>query len=289
MSWIGKNLSQFDPFKNGELSGLCEIPLSELAILTLSAQHCLGTVDPSVVARFLDSLEAANHSPTYRERPFREPETMVPHLVVAAALERGGRLDGREFRTSFERLVEVSSVTAPALPPHRMMELHHALDLSGVNHRLPSYQMLYRRTMAAQPVNPIYVSRAESYVLTHVIFYAADLGHRPAEGISEDEIKRLAKLVRSLLGMYIIACDWDLTAELLLSAQCLRQPTRFDDLGWEALASAQRPDGAVPGLRARLREDQVTGSGMGAESEAESCYHTTLVSALAGLAVLSGR
>ncbi|QLH23608.1 hypothetical protein [Streptomyces sp. Rer75] len=279
LGWIDKNLSHFDPFKDGELTALCEIPLSELAILTLSAQRCSTPVDMAVITRFLDFLESAHHNPAYRERPFREPETLVPHLVVAAALEHGGRIDGLTYRAAVETLVEASTVTAPALPPHRMMELRHALDLGRVRHGLPSYLTLYRGTMPARPLNPIYISRAEAYVLTHVIFYAADLGHRPAQGISEDERERLGKLVERLLGMYIAARDWDLTAELILSARCLRSPSAFDDLGWECLASAQRADGAVPGLRARLEE----GDAPDVELEASACYHTTLVSALAGL------
>ncbi|MGW5678416.1 DUF6895 family protein [Streptomyces sp. NPDC003860] len=182
LGWTGKNLSHFDPFKEGELTGLCEIPLSELAILTLSAQRSSWPVDTAVITQVLDFLENAHHHPVYRERPFREPEALVSHLIVAAALERGGRLDGHTHRSTVETLVEASTVTAPALPPHRTMELRHALDLMGVCHDLPSYATLYRSTMPARPMNPVYVSRAEAYVLTHVVFYATDLGCRLAQG-----------------------------------------------------------------------------------------------------------
>ncbi|MFE6775307.1 DUF6895 family protein [Streptomyces sp. NPDC057702] len=317
LGWIDENLSYFDPFKDGELTGLCEIPLTELAILTYSAQRSARHVDAAVIARFLDFMEAAYRRPVYQERPFREPETLVSHLVVAAALAHGRRLDGASYQRVVERLVRASTVTAPSLPPHRMMELRHALDLSGVRHDLPSYPALYRGTMPARPVNPVYVTRAEVYVLTHVIFYAADLGHRPARGMSDGERGRLARLVDRLLGMCIAARDWDLTAELILSARCLRRPAFFEPWGWECLVATQRADGSVPGLRARLAQaeaaprdparagartrretpgeslgelngepDTEPGAGPDAEATVDSRYHTTLVSALAALATL---
>ncbi|MCZ4126095.1 DUF6895 family protein [Streptomyces sp. H39-S7] len=286
LTWIDGHLPHFDPFKDGELTGLCEIPLSELAILTLSAQRCSRPVDTAVTTRFLDLLESTHHKPLYQERPFREPETLVSHLVVAVALERGGRLDGCAFLASIEQLIEASTLTAPALPPHRMMELRHALDLGQVGHGLPSYLTLYRSTMPARPVNPIYVSRAEAYILTHVIFYAADLGFRSPEGICAGERKRLAKLVERLLGMYIVARNWDLTAELILSALCLRNPCAFNDVGWQCLVSAQRADGAVPGTRGRPKEAAMPTTPEDIDADVGSCYHTTLVSALAALSAL---
>lgn len=284
LSWIDQHLAYFDPFKDGELSGLCEIPLAELAILTLSALRCSDPLDGRSLSNCVDLLESTYHKPTYHQRPFREPETLVSHLIVAVALERAGRLSASSYQAAVQRLVSASTLTAPALPPHRMMELRHALDLACIKHTLPSYRDLYRRSLPAHRVNPIFLPKSEAYIVTHVIFYAADLGHRPPTGLDERESARLAKLVERLLGMCIAAGNWDLTAELILSASCLRKACAFVDLGWECIAAAQRTDGAVPGPRAHpASETDPTPLGP-LDSDVATCYHTTLVSSLAALA-----
>ena len=285
LPWIERNLAHFDPFKDGELSGLCEIPLAELGILTLAAVRCSGPVDSAPVTRFLDALEAAYRDPRYEERPFREPETLVSHLIVAAALVHAGRVDVSSYQSSVARLVQASTLTAPALPPHRMMELRHALDLAGVEHSLPSYRRLYFSTLPARRVNPIFVAASEAYILTHVIFYAADLGYRRPVGLAERDRVRLGRLVEQLLGMHIVAGNWDLTAELILSARCLDHASAFADLGWECIAGAQRPDGAVPGPRNHPSGD----TPLTPEEDVATCYHTTLVSSLAALAAINER
>lgn len=222
---------------------------------------------------WLGLLESTHARAAYRDRPFREPETLVSHLVVEVALERAGRIDTSAYRAAVERLVAASTLTAPALPPHRRMELRHALDLAGVPHQLPSYGCLYRTTLPAHQVNPVFVTTPEAYILTHVIFYLADLGWRTPVDIRTPERARLGRLVERLLGMSIASGNWDLTAELILAARCLGTPAALRAAGWECIAAAQLPDGAVPGTRWQPGADG-----------AETCYHTTLVTSLAALA-----
>jgi len=285
LAWLERHLDYFDPFKDGELSGLCEIPLAELGILTLAAVRCSEPVDGTAVSAFVDALEEAYRDPRYEERPFREPETLVSHLIVAAALVHAGRLDPSSYRKAVARLVGASTLTAPSLPPHRMMELRHALDLAGVEHPLPSYRALFLDTLPARRINPIFAAASEAYVVTHVLFYAADLGYRRPAGLTERDRIRLGRLVTQLLGMYIVARNWDLTAELILSARCLDTTTPFVDVGWECIAAAQRSDGAVPGPRNRPSDDKP----LTPDEDVATCYHTTLVSSLAALAAINDR
>jgi hypothetical protein len=287
LTWLDRNRSFFDPFRDGQLVGLSVIPLSELAILTLSL---LRTRPPQSrhteqLANFLDVLDEAYCRPAFQERPFREPQSLVSHLIVRVALEHGGRLPANGDRSLFARLLEYGNLTAPALPPHRTMELCHALDLAGIASTLPSYRRLYERTAAARPLNPVFMSKAEAYVLTHVLFYAADLGFRPALGIDQTERERLATLVDRLLGMSIVERNWDLVAEFILSANCLRTSSRFTAVAWDGLESAQRASGAVPGTRARRPDEpgEQPPEPHQAASEVSTCYHTTLVTALAAL------
>jgi hypothetical protein len=159
LSWIVRHLDYFDPFKDGELSGLCEIPLAELAILVLCAIRPRGRARTKHVEKFLDFLEDIHHRPEYWQRPFRAPETLVSHVVVAAALAHSGRLSFRSFRSPFEQLVLASTLMAPALAPHRHMELRHALDVARVSHALPSFRKLFLKTLAAHEVNPIMLTK----------------------------------------------------------------------------------------------------------------------------------
>ena len=284
LSWIDRHLDYFDPFEDGRLSGLCEIPLAELAILVLCAIRPSGRTRTKIIEKFLDFLEDIHHRPEYWQRPFRAPETLVSHVIVAAALAHSGRISRRSYRAPFKRLVLASTLMAPALPPHRQMELRHALDVAGVSHALPSFRQLYLKTLAAYEVNPIMLTKDEAYVITHVLFYAADLGQRAPLGLIRGDIERLRKLVNQLLGMYISARNWDLTAELISSSHCLRSVSQFDSLGWKCIRSSQHSDGAIPGPRyEQAKQTQHSGR---KKRIVEACYHTTVVSAMAALVSL---
>jgi hypothetical protein len=275
LSWLSSHLDHFDPFEQGSLTGFCEIPLAELSILALCGLR--SRTCPGDVRRFLDFIEEITHDPVYAERPFREPETLVSHLVAYAALESAGRGVALD-RRAVARIVDASTLTAPVLAPHRTMELRHALDLGRVRHHLPSYRQLYLRSAAAHRSNPIFMSRPETYVVTHVIFYATDLGNYHARGITDYERQVLARRVAQLLGMCVCERNWDLTAELIYCTYLLRSEEASPLLAeaWRCLAAAQLSDGAVPGPRA----DGTT------EPDADAVYHTTLVCALAALGKL---
>jgi len=278
--WIDRHLEHFDPFKDGELSGLCEIPLTELALLELLDAGGAVTPDEPRRRRRLELLASAQSAAAYRERPFREPETLVSHLLVAAALSAAGRADAPLDAAAIARLVRASTLTVPALPPHRTMELRHALDLCGIAHEMPSYAALFRATLAAHAPNPIFMSNPEAYILTHVVFYATDLGRRAPLGIDARERARLGRLAERLLGMYLAVGNWDLSAELIFTSRCLGTANAFADAGWRCIADAQTPDGGVPGTRWR--------SGLEPDDDTATRYHTTLVTAIAATAEIAG-
>lgn len=285
LAWLTDHVSFFDPFKDGPLRGLCEIPLAELAILTLSSLRCPPRESRPELDMFLEMLEVSYHRPEFRERPFREPECLVSHLMVGAALVHGGRLKERDYLAGARLLLSHSTVTAPSLAPHRMLELRHVLDLAGVDHDLPSYQTLYGATSAARRLNPVFMSKAEVYLLTHVIFYTSDVAQLEARGVEGPERRRLASLSEQLLGMHIVSRNWDLTAELIIVVHALRESCAFMDVAWKALIQAQRPDGSVPGLRATTTASSTDWAGE-VTDEASAVYHTTLVCAIAALVEL---
>ncbi|MFL5963488.1 MAG: DUF6895 family protein [Gaiellaceae bacterium] len=279
LSWLTEHLDHFNPFEDGELSGLCEVPLAELSILTLCGLRCAAT-PPWDFGLFLDHIESISSNPVYQQRPFREPETLVSHVIATAALDCSGRAVDLD-RVGLSRLVQASTLPAPALAPHRMMELRHALDLVRIRHRLPSYRTLFRRSFASHTVNPIFMSRPEAYVLTHVVFYATDLGNCAPRGIAPLETAALSRRVVQLLAMSICEGNWDLTAEFLFSWYLLAGSRHLPlaQEAWRCLSSAQRADGSVPGPRADPDK--------AAEADVGAYYHTTLVCALAALGYLN--
>jgi uncharacterized protein DUF6895 len=277
LTYLAEHVSHFDPYKDGELTGLCEIPLAELGILSRT-----GLSAPPVNAEFdvfLDLLESTIGRPTYSERPFREPEILVSHLIALAALARAGRIDDAPMRRDFAFLVAVSDLMAPAFAPHRMMELRHALDLFGIEHELPSYDSIYRNSYAACETNPIFASRAAAYIVTHVVFYLTDLGERPAP-LPAGEIGALRRRMRRMLGMCLAEKNWDLVAEFLISDYVLGGSVgdSLSVFAWGCLEGAQRQDGAVPGPRAEESADDPA-----PPTDPDGSYHTTLVTALAAL------
>jgi hypothetical protein len=295
LSWLDGNRSFFMPLSADQLIGPSVIPLSELAILTLSLLRTEAkSVECSLIDRFLDVLEQAYEESVFRERSFRDPESLVSYLMVKVALERGGRVSPNSQRAELARLVRFSNLAAPALPPHRTMELRHALDLAAVSHEMPSYRDLYLRTMVAREINPIFLSRPEAYVLTHVVFYIADLGYCLPRGITTSDRWRLSTLINQMLGMSLVSRNWDLTAEFILSALCLDTPGEFIDIGWNYLSEAQRSDGSVPGWRSQSmdEDDSCLESPLGVTAPTDyvsACYHTTLVAALASLTQIHKR
>lgn len=260
--------------------GFRELPLVELSLLAM----CLSRGDQRwAVDRlrgWFDFALPIFGDPRFRERRFREPEKMVPHMLLAIALERCGLLPREAYTRHTQALIEVSSVMAASLPPHRTMELRYVLDLGGLPHRLPSYSTLYRRTLLRHNVNPIYVTSAEAYVVTHVIFYLSDLGSRRVSGLREREVDGARRLVHELLGIYLVAGNWDLVAELLLAWDCLEgAASALYEFGWSCLLAAQRDDGAIPGTS--FGRAEACGEVDKPARMFESCYHATLVAALA--------
>jgi Domain of unknown function (DUF6895) len=135
----------------------------------------------------------------------------------------------------------------------------------------------------SKPVNVIYITDGESYSITHALFYLSDFGSRSIAGLSPSQREHIHWVVEHLLGMYICAGNWDLVSELMVSYQCLGQTTSdIYALGWQSLIDAQWPCGAIPGpYYIAQKADNLTGV-QRRKYVFEKCYHTTLVTALAG-------
>src|SRR5205823_9188265 len=106
-------------------------------------------------------------------------------------------------------------------PAHRRMELRYALDLGGFPHRLPSYTQLCRGTLLGNDEFDVtQLVDTDAYVLTHLLFYLADMGRRPLAFLPRPVVARARRLVRLLLSVYLRRRNWDIVGELLVAARC---------------------------------------------------------------------
>lgn len=282
LDWIYEHLDCFEPFQgNTKPQELKLKAIDELALLCLCLQRLPMFSEDPRVREFLQFLRGISRIPLIREATFRIPNGFVLYSYLTVVSQVSGDNSDEEYWQRVQKLIEHSNVTYTERPAFRMLDLRYLLDLGQFAHNVPSYKALYRNTILSKPLNPIYVTDAEAYSITHALFYLGDFGSCPISIIPSSHTNQICWLVEILLGMYLHTANWDLAGELLLSCHCLgRTTSEFYALGWHALKAAQWPDGAVPGPAYDANHGQ--------DSQQErvyifdKCYHTTLVAALAG-------
>jgi hypothetical protein len=284
LGWVESNLDSFSPLRSmNEFDEERVKPLCELALLCwLMLRNDRFAKD----ARIWSCLHFAYE--TYRtraffERLFRVPESFfVAYVLIAVALCKVGLLARADLEV-FQVLIDRSNVLLSERPSHRQLELRHILDIGGFSHRLPSYQQLYLGGIAAKPINPIYVTDFDAYSLTHALFYCSDFGAQPMDGLSPKYLRLICRSVRALLGMYVVGANWDLVAELLLCCSCLNKTSSMlYVVAWKEIIEVQWESGVIPGPGYRRDSARELSEREKRDYVFQQCYHTTLVSALAG-------
>lgn len=169
-------------------------------------------------------------------------------------------------------------------PVTSQIELGYACWSGGFAADLPDFAEL-RGESAYLGRDPALVSEPEAYAVTHELLYAGDLGGRPLPVGSAARL-RITGLVDSLLAGAVADAQLDLTAELLHCRLLTGAPgdDQLWERGWQAVAAAQLGLGAIPGppYRAEIAAEQPPDK---TESyEFRTCYHTTLVAAMAAAA-----
>jgi hypothetical protein len=279
LEWVGANLHYFDP--EGDV-GRDEVPLAELCILCM----CLYRSSDRWrhwVQGVLDFVVPIFNAPAFRERLARTGFPFASRIQMLNALRSCGVAVPKHDLLLFQRLIDEGNVGLQGTPAHRMLELRYALDLGGFRHSLPTYKALYNQTvLASSDLNLIYLTDADAYRITHILFYISDLGRSSIRHISRVLRKRAERIVGGLLGVYIRGHNWDLVAELLIGSYSLRSTgSDWYDLGWECMKNAQLSTGAIPGPR----YDDAHKNSLTEPDQSlylfRQCYHTTLVSGLA--------
>lgn len=269
------------PFRPGPL-------LELLGLVRVLDRSGLLPKDAPLPARALDLAERAAHDPDFERGLHRACDLFPYHVDLVALLDVLGRPQPG-LRAACEALLAAGAGghALPYKPVLTRIELRYVLDRGGFTAPapLPDARALHRQSIAALRPDVLHLTESETYALTHVLFYATDFGrHRHLLGGS-GEVARLLETVRVLLGVHLARGSLDLLAELLLCATALDAGRGASGplvyAGWNALAGAARPDGAVP---SPVHRPEVLAGLTGDKAAAYlfgTCYHTTLAAALA--------
>jgi hypothetical protein len=304
--WLEEHLAWFDPdqwermlprrpFRPGpllELLGLLRL-LDRAAPARVRVPAALREGALALAERVVDD-------PGFATRLRRADPYFPYHLNLVALLGILGR-PRPALREECLALLAVGAGghTRPHKPVLNRLEMRFFLDRAGIAAPpgLPDTATLYGQSLPALGPDPLFLDDSETYAFTHALFYATDFGARPLPA-GEPDPGLLLETVLLLLDVDLTRGHLDLVAELLLCADllCPAGPRDGDGpdgdpvtRGWDTLARAQRPDGAVPGpVHRPERLPGLTGEKADAYLFG-TCYHTTLAAGLAAAVRLNSR
>lgn len=296
VDWLTRHVDHFDPFSR------CPRPAThstakaalELALLC----HCAARVGgaPTELDRATALLRKVWQNPEFPRLFATVPGWAATYTLVYAALAPDG-IDATHRQAALAAL-DAATLSPEGKSPYQRIELRYYADKAGVRHTFEPYaDLLPHSPLAALRAEPSEagigsaknapLAEPHAYALTHTAFYLGDFG-RTALVLDDGTREHARDLVDRMLRHCVEHDRWDLAAELVLSQFILGgDPARAASgtAAVECLVRAQRPDGALPGRSAALR---AAPSSMAGEFFA-AAYHTTLVTALMALIVLSGR
>lgn len=188
------------------------------------------------------------------------------------------------IRQVFER--HGSGLISLDWPVVNQIELAYIAAVGGFASELPGFAEL-RGDDAYAARDPMLITESETYAVTHEILYATDLGVESLP-VSQEAATRIGALVRRLLGVAVADGHLDLTAELMHCA--VATPTgpgtteAVATEAWPALAAGQLTSGALPGPPYDPQEAAGREGDRATAYTFATCYHTTVVAAMAAAA-----
>ncbi|MFH7599677.1 hypothetical protein WDV06_31945 [Streptomyces racemochromogenes] len=189
-------------------------------------------------------------------------------------------------RTLLARLAAEDYLTPDRKPPFLHLEARYYADLARAPHRFAPYEELYEASPLPLAAT-LPVADLDACQVAHTLFYLSDFGLCDLF-LPEAERARALRVVERLTDHCVGLGDWDVVPKLMIAQFCLgADPLRTPSgaAGLRMLASAQAPDGAIPG---RSAGERLPADATPVEYFRKS-YKVTLVVALMTLIVTSGR
>ncbi len=300
LGWLERNLDHFDPFSAGARSATYSTAKAALELALLC--HCAARTEdvPGALSGATALVRKLWQDPAFPQLFDDTPAYASTYGLIYAALAPAG-VDDTQCRAVLARL-SPGLFSPHGKSPYRRIEIRYYADKAGVRHGMETFAELLPRSplvalCAAGPddamshdsasQDPAPLTTSQAYALTHTGFYLGDFG-RTAPGAAGGALAHAHALVSRMLRHCVAHDRWDLAAELVLTQFILgSEPldTPSGAAAVECLVRAQRPDGAVPGRSAALRASPSAPAG----EFFGKAYHTTLVTALMALIVLSPR
>jgi hypothetical protein len=284
LTWLSRHLEWLAPQQWDRHLRARPFPgTTVLELLVLCRRLPAGPLTHRLTEQCLDAAQAVVDDPAFVTGLYRADAVFTYRVWLLALLAEAGR-PVYELNDAVQSLLDTGcgDLTNLGRQPFATLELRYALDLGGFTSGLPDLRQLYSRTMLAHRADPLYVSDAEAYAITHILFYISDFGRRTPFAGDPAGLARLRGLIGTLLGIYLARNDLDLSAELMLCAQLVGMGEHeLVRHGWRRLADAQRDGGQIPGpLYRQDAQDRLSGEKADAYTFG-TCYHTTVVAALA--------
>ncbi|UZN03619.1 DUF6895 family protein [Cellulomonas sp. S1-8] len=282
VAWLAQHADHLDPALADPTTELfARKALVEVALLVGLRVRLDPTPLDADHRRLLDVVADVAARPSYRELAARDRRALLLYAGTYAALRLCGRED-LAFRHVLERAVRGRYATAFERVPYRHLDLLHTLELADLPHDAPGLDVALPLTVLACDPNVLELTTADTYAVTHAVFYASDFGCRDVTWPAGTDAARAADLLRACLALARAREDADLVGELLMCLTCLgAAPTPADDDARAWLRAWQEPDGRVEGpqgvVPARLTQADP------AWSRWATAYHTTIVAALEDL------
>jgi hypothetical protein len=197
-------------------------------------------------------------------------------------LECGEDLPG--LRQITQSLIKQKYVLDIERAPFRVMDLSYTLAKARLKNHISNLNDLYHQTLLHKNPPILFLQDEDVYAITHVIFYLSDYGAKKIYIRADHLIEKIKWNVTALMGLYLRKKNWDILAELLLCCHFINWfPYPIYEVAWNAITSAQRLDGTIPGPYAINGKSDIDPEDK--ENYFIQNYHTTLLTLLASLTV----
>ena len=282
LSWVGRNLREFDPTAPKVNRNLRLKALSELLFMSSLFKRRFKTAPPPVDGFIAYGVEVLRRM-SYADGMHRKPELVLPYSIMYKSLHECGM--GTEIpQEAIQSMLDIGLPMATEDNPYRKMELRYALENGGFSHLPPPIRALFRSTSLNTPLRetpPVLSFRLENiYGLTHVVFYLTDFGLSTKRKIPR--IASLRWLVSAALGAQTLERNWDTVAELLMCCSFLNySPSPLYQQAWSALFKAQKDNGSLTDNFFDAKKFDGMDAAEKGNYYFEQHYHTTLVCAAA--------